>query len=274
MDPLAELVKIDPKAIGVGQYQHDVDQTKLKAALDMTVESCVNSVGVDINTASRQLLSYVSGIGDTLAGNIVAYRAQHGDFPSREAIKEVPRMGPKAFEQSAGFLRVPASVNVLDHTAVHPERYALVARMASDLGMSLDGFIHSPEAIRSVDLAGYVDDSTGMSTLNDIIAELEKPGRDPRKQASVMEFDDSINDITDLRVGMILPGIINNITDFGAFVDLGIHKSGLIHISQLSERRVNHPSAVVKLHQQLQVQVIEIDVKRGRIALTLKGVPQ
>lgn len=274
MDPLAELVKIDPKAIGVGQYQHDVDQTKLKAALDMTVESCVNSVGVDINTASRQLLSYVSGIGDTLAGNIVAYRAQHGDFPSREAIKEVPRMGPKAFEQSAGFLRVPASVNVLDHTAVHPERYALVARMASDLGMSLDGFIHSPEAIRSVDLAGYVDDSTGMSTLNDIIAELEKPGRDPRKQASVMEFDDSINDITDLRVGMILPGIVNNITDFGAFVDLGIHKSGLIHISQLSERRVNHPSAVVKLHQQLQVQVIEIDVKRGRIALTLKGVPQ
>lgn len=274
MDPLAELVKIDPKAIGVGQYQHDVDQAKLKAALDMTVESCVNSVGVDINTASRQLLSYVSGIGDTLAGNIVAYRAQHGDFPTREAIKEVPRMGPKAFEQSAGFLRVPASANVLDHTAVHPERYALVARMASDLGMSLDDFIHSPEAIRSVDLAGYVDDSTGMSTLNDIIAELEKPGRDPRKQATVMEFDDSINDITDLRVGMILPGIVNNITDFGAFVDLGIHKSGLIHISQLSERRVSHPSAVVKLHQPLQVQVIDVDVKRGRIALTLKGVPQ
>lgn len=274
MDPLAELVKIDPKAIGVGQYQHDVDQAKLKAALDMTVESCVNSVGVDINTASRQLLSYVSGIGDTLAGNIVAYRAQHGDFPTREAIKEVPRMGSKAFEQSAGFLRVPASANVLDHTAVHPERYALVARMASDLGMSLDDFIHSPEAIRSVDLAGYVDDSTGMSTLNDIIAELEKPGRDPRKQATVMEFDDSINDITDLRVGMILPGIVNNITDFGAFVDLGIHKSGLIHISQLSERRVSHPSAVVKLHQPLQVQVIDVDVKRGRIALTLKGVPQ
>lgn len=272
MDPLAELVKIDPKAIGVGQYQHDVDQTRLKAALDMTVESCVNSVGIDVNTASRQLLAYVSGIGDTLAGNIVAYRAQHGDFESREAIRRVPRMGPKAFEQAAGFLRVPSSRNILDNTAVHPERYELVARMAADAGLPLDGFIHSPEAFRAVDLSRYTDATTGMSTLADIIAELEKPGRDPRTTATVMEFDDTIHDIADLRPGMELPGIVNNITDFGAFVDLGVHKSGLIHISQMSEKRVNHPSQVLKLNQRLKVKVLDVDIKRGRISLTLRNL--
>ena len=272
MDPLAELVKIDPKSIGVGQYQHDVDQTKLKSALDMTVESCVNSVGIDVNTASRQLLSYVSGIGDTLAGNIVAYRAGHGDFPSREAIRKVPRMGPKAFEQAAGFLRVPTGSNILDNTAVHPERYPLVARMAADAGMELDEFIHSPAVFKAVDLSRYTDSVTGMSTLTDIISELEKPGRDPRTKATAMEFDDTVHDITDLRAGMELPGIVNNITDFGAFVDLGVHKSGLIHISQMAERRVGHPSQVVKLHQRLRVKVLDVDVKRGRISLTLKGL--
>ena len=270
MDPLAELVKIDPKAIGVGQYQHDVDQTKLKDALDMTVMSCVNSVGIDVNTASRQLLAYVSGIGDTLAGNIVAYRAEHGDFQSREALKKVPRMGPKAFEQSAGFLRVPTGSNILDNTAVHPERYPLVARMAADAGMSTDCFVRTPEAFRKVDLNRYTDDKTGLSTLSDIISELEKPGRDPRGQASVIEFDETIRDITDLRTGMVLPAIVNNITDFGVFVDLGIHKSGLIHISQLSDKRINHPSEVVKLNQRLEVKVMDVDTKRGRISLTLK----
>lgn len=271
MDPLAELVKIDPKAIGVGQYQHDVDQTKLKEALDMTVMSCVNSVGIDVNTASRQLLAYVSGIGDTLAGNIVAYRAEHGDFPSREALRKVPRMGPKAFEQSAGFLRVPSGNNILDNTAVHPERYALVSRMAVDAGLSLEEFIRTPEAFRKTDLRRYVDEKTGMSTLADIISELEKPGRDPRGKASAAAFDDTISDISDLRTGMVLPGIVNNITDFGVFVDLGIHKSGLIHISQLADRRVNHPSEVVKLNQRLQVTVLDVDLKRGRISLTLKN---
>lgn len=271
MDPLAELVKIDPKAIGVGQYQHDVDQTKLKEALDMTVMSCVNSVGIDVNTASRQLLAYVSGIGDTLAGNIVAYRAEHGDFPSREALRKVPRMGPKAFEQSAGFLRVPTGNNILDNTAVHPERYALVSRMAVDAGLSLEEFIRTPEAFCKTDLRRYVDEKTGMSTLADIISELEKPGRDPRGKASAAAFDDTISDISDLRTGMVLPGIVNNITDFGVFVDLGIHKSGLIHISQLADRRVNHPSEVVKLNQHLQVTVLDVDLKRGRISLTLKN---
>jgi uncharacterized protein len=274
MDPLAELVKIDPKSIGVGQYQHDVDQTKLKNALDMTVESCVNLVGVDVNTASRQLLSYVSGIGDTLAGNIVAYRAENGDFHSRNALKDVPRMGPKAFEQSAGFLRIPGARNILDNTAVHPERYDLVARMAHDAGMELDKFIHSPETFKAINLQQYVDANTGMSTLTDIISELEKPGRDPRGKASTIEFDETISDIEDVHVGMILPGIINNITDFGVFVDLGIHKSGLIHISQLSTKRLRHPSEAVKLNQHVKVQVIDVDIKRGRIALTMRGVEQ
>lgn len=274
MDPLAELVKIDPKAIGVGQYQHDVDQTRLKAALDMTVMSCVNSVGVDVNTASRQLLSYVSGIGDTLAANIVSYRAANGDFTSRDAIRKVPRMGPKAFEQCAGFLRVPCSANILDNTAVHPERYRLVGEMASGLGLSVAEVVSDPLKLKEIDLKRYVDENTGLSTLNDILSELEKPGRDPRDKAVTVEFDDTINDITDLREGMILPGIVNNITDFGAFVDLGVHKSGLIHISQMAEKRIQNPSQVVRLNQHVKVKVIEVDIKRGRIALTLRGVEQ
>lgn len=274
IDPLAELVKIDPKSIGVGQYQHDVDQTKLKAALDMTVVSCVNSVGVDVNTASRQLLAYVSGIGDSLAGNIVAYRAENGEFPSREAIKRVPRMGPKAYEQAAGFLRVPTGDNILDHTAVHPERYGLVKKMAADIGMSLEEIVNNPSAMKELDLARYMDSETGLETLTDIIHELEKPGRDPRQEAETIEFDESINDITDLKAGMVIPGIVNNITDFGAFVDLGIHKSGLIHVSQLSDKRVRHPSEVLKLHQKVTVRVIEVDLKRDRIALTLRDVSQ
>lgn len=274
MDPLAELVKIDPKAIGVGQYQHDVDQTRLKAALDMTVMSCVNSVGVDVNTASRQLLSYVSGIGDTLAANIVSYRAANGDFTSRDAIRKVPRMGPKAFEQCAGFLRVPCSANILDNTAVHPERYRLVGEMASGLGLSVAEVVSDPLKLKEIDLKRYVDENTGLSTLNDILYELEKPGRDPRDKAVTVEFDDTINDIADLREGMILPGIVNNITDFGAFVDLGVHKSGLIHISQMAEKRIQNPSQVVRLNQHVKVKVIEVDIKRGRIALTLRGVEQ
>lgn len=274
MDPLAELVKIDPKAIGVGQYQHDVDQTRLKAALDMTVMSCVNSVGVDVNTASRQLLSYVSGIGDTLAANIVSYRAANGDFTSRDAIRKVPRMGPKAFEQCAGFLRVPCSANILDNTAVHPERYRLVGEMASGLGLSVAEVVSDPLKLKEIDLKRYVDENTGLSTLNDILSELEKPGRDPRDKAVTVEFDDTINDIADLREGMILPGIVNNITDFGAFVDLGVHKSGLIHISQMAEKRIQNPSQVVRLNQHVKVKVIEVDIKRGRIALTLRGVEQ
>ena len=274
MDPLAELVKIDPKSIGGGQYQHDVDQTRLKAALDMTVESCVNAVGVDINTASRQLLAYVSGIGDTLAANIVDYRAANGDFPSREAIKKVPRLGPKTFEQAAGFLRISTGANILDHTAVHPERYPLVTRMARDLRMELDEIVKTPQKLKELDLSRYIDANTGMETLTDIIRELEKPGRDPRSEAVAIEFDDSISDITDLRPGMILPGIVNNITDFGAFVDLGIHKSGLIHVSQMAERRVKNPSEVVRLNQRVRVKVLEVDLKRDRIALSLRDVPQ
>lgn len=274
MDPLAELVKIDPKAIGVGQYQHDVDQTRLKSAFDMTVMSCVNSVGVDVNTASRQLLSYVSGIGDTLAANIVSYRAANGDFTSRDAIRKVPRMGPKAFEQCAGFLRVPCSANILDNTAVHPERYRLVGEMASGLGLSVAEIVSDPMKLKEIDLKHYVDENTGLSTLNDILSELEKPGRDPRDKAVAVEFDDTINDLTDLREGMILPGIVNNITDFGAFVDLGVHKSGLIHISQMAEKRIQNPSQVVRLNQHVKVKVIEVDIKRGRIALTLRGVEQ
>lgn len=274
MDPLAELVKIDPKAIGVGQYQHDVDQAKLKASLDMTVESCVNSVGVDVNTASPQLLSYISGIGPVLASNIVAYRTANGPFPTREAIRKVPRLGPKAFEQCAGFLRIPAGEEILDRTAVHPERYSLVRRIARDNGMTVEQLVADPARLKAIDLQKYTDASTGMSTLTDIIRELEKPGRDPRQKAREFSFDETVRDISDLRPGMELPGIVDNVTDFGAFVDLGIHKRGLIHISQIADRRVSHPSEAVKLHQQLMVKVIDVDTERGRIALTLRGVQQ
>ena len=272
MDPLAELVKIDPKSIGVGQYQHDVDQTKLKQSLDMTVETCVNSVGVNLNTASRQLLAYVSGIGDALAGNIVAYRAEHGDFHSRAELLKVPRLGNKAFEQAAGFLRVPGSAQVLDNTGVHPERYALVARMADESGHNLAELISNRELLHLIDLNKYVSGDLGLPTLNDIIAELEKPGRDPREKASEFAFDESVNSIEDVHEGMILPGIVNNITDFGAFVDIGVHESGLIHVSQMADRRVSHPSEVLKVHQQVKVKVISVDLDRKRIGLSLKGV--
>lgn len=274
MDPLAELVKIDPKSIGVGQYQHDVDQAKLKRSLDMTVESCVNSVGVNLNTASRRLLSYVSGIGDALAGNIVAYRESNGNFSSRGELLKVPRLGAKAFEQCAGFIRVPESGNILDNTAVHPERYSLVERMAADAGLSVGELVSNDESIGKIDLTRYVTDEIGMPTLNDIIAELRKPGRDPREKAAEFRFDDSVREIEDLMEGMVIPGIVNNLTDFGAFVDIGLHESGLIHVSQLADRRVRSAAEVLKLHQHVMVKVISVDLGRRRIGLSLRGVDQ
>lgn len=274
-DPLAELVKIDPKSIGVGQYQHDVDQGKLKRSLDMTVEACVNSVGVNLNTASSQLLAYVAGIGPALAARIVEYRAANGPFPSRQALMQVPRLGAKAFEQCAGFLRVPSSSNILDNTAVHPERYALVEQMAADLHHTLQEVVADHSLLATLDLNRYVDDhGLGLPTLTDILHELEKPGRDPRERAEEFPFDDTIHTIDDLREGMVLPGIVNNITDFGAFVDLGIHTSGLIHVSQMAERRIRDPKEVVKINQRLRVKVLSVDPARGRISLTLRGLEQ
>lgn len=270
MDPLAELVKIDPKSIGVGQYQHDVDQGRLKRQLDMTVETCVNSVGIDINTASRQLLSYVSGIGDTLAANIVKYRAEHGDFTSRAILLKVPRLGPKAYEQCAGFMRVRCSDNILDNTAVHPERYPIVEKIAADNGLSLSQLVGDRSVLDHIDLSRYVTEEIGLPTLEDILAELRKPGRDPREKASEFAFDESVHEITDLSEGMVLPGIVNNITDFGAFVDIGVHISGLIHVSQMGEKRVKSPSEVLKLRQQIMVRVIGVDVARKRISLSLR----
>lgn len=272
MDPLAELVKIDPKSIGVGQYQHDVDQSRLKRQLDMTVETCVNSVGIDINTASQQLLSYVSGIGDTLAANIVKYRAEHGDFTSRATLLKVPRLGPKAYEQCAGFMRVRGGSNILDNTAVHPERYPIVEKIASDNGLSLSDLVGDKSVLDNIDLSRYVSDDMGLPTLEDIVAELRKPGRDPREKATGFSFDESVHEITDLVEGMVLPGIVNNITDFGAFVDIGVHVSGLIHVSEMGERRVKNPAEVLKLRQQIKVKVIGVDVNRKRISLSLKGI--
>lgn len=272
IDPLAELVKIDPKSIGVGQYQHDVDQNNLKTALDNTVMNCVNKVGVNINTASSQLLSYVSGIGPSLAENIVKYRAQNGDFSSREQLKSVPRLGEKAFEQCAGFLRIPNGVNPLDNTAVHPERYSIVNKIAEDTGIELQGLIRNSEALGKIDLAKYVTDDCGLPTLNDIVEELEKPGRDPRTKIAIVEFDKTIRCIEDLKPGMILNGLVNNITDFGAFVDLGIKQSGLLHISQISDKRISSPRDVLKLHQAVKVKVIDVDLDRKRISLTMKGL--
>ncbi len=274
MDPLAELVKIDPKSIGVGQYQHDVDQNRLKRQLDLTVETCVNSVGVDLNTASRQLLSYVSGIGDTLAANIVKYRAEHGDFTSRSTLLKVPRLGPKAYEQCAGFMRVRCSEEILDNTGVHPERYHIVEKMASDRGHTLKELVENPGLLDEIDLSAYVTEDVGLPTLEDIIAELRKPGRDPREKAVEFSFEESVNEISDLHEGMVLPGIVNNITDFGAFVDIGVHVSGLIHVSQMAEKRVTNPADVLKLRQQVMVKVIGVDLNRKRISLSLKGVEQ
>jgi uncharacterized protein len=272
LDPLAELVKIDPKSIGVGQYQHDVDQTALKQSLDYTVESCVNSVGVNLNTASRELLSYVSGIGQSLAQKIVEYRAENGDFKSRKELKKVPRLGDKAFEQCAGFLRIPGGDNPLDNTAVHPESYKIVERMAADLGCDVEHLLANKELINSIDLNRYVTPQCGLPTLKDIIEELEKPGRDPRTVAKVLVFDSTLKTIEDVKVGMILPGIVNNITAFGAFVDVGVKESGLVHISQMSDKRISSPSEVLKLHQHVRVKVLDVDLARKRISLTMKGL--
>ncbi len=274
MDPLAELVKIDPKSIGVGQYQHDVDQVKLKQALDQTVMSCVNAVGVNVNTASKHLLTYISGLGPVLAQNIVDYRTEYGPFRSRSQLMKVPRMGVKAFEQSAGFLRIPFAENPLDASAVHPERYELVERMAQDVGCSVNQLIEQEEFRKKIYLRNYIQGEVGLPTLTDIMNELEKPGRDPRKRIKVFEFDRNIRTIQDLRPGMELNGVISNITNFGCFVDLGIHESGLVHISQLGDRFITNPNEVVSLHQQIRVRVLEIDLSRSRISLTLKGVNQ
>lgn len=272
MDPLAELVKIDPKSIGVGQYQHDVDQAKLKKSLDTTVESCVNLVGVNVNTASVHLLTYISGLGPTLAKNIVDYRRDNGAFTSRAQLKKVPRLGPAAFEQCAGFLRVDGAKNPLDNSAVHPERYAVVESMAKDLGCSVGQLIGNNEKIRQIPLAKYVTAEVGMPTLNDIVAELEKPGRDPREDLEEFAFDERVHTVADLVPGMLLPGIVTNITKFGAFVDVGVHQDGLVHVSQLANRYVADPAEVVKLHQHVQVKVVEVDTRRNRISLTMKGV--
>lgn len=272
MDPLAELVKIDPKSIGVGQYQHDVDQTKLKKSLDLTVESCVNSVGVNLNTASKHLLTYVSGLGPTLAQNIVDYRTANGAFNSRSQLLKVPRLGPSAYEQCAGFLRIPNAKNPLDNTAVHPESYKLVEKMAKDCGCSVAELIADKGKRKNIDIRKYVSDNVGMPTLTDIMAELEKPGRDPREHLEEFEFDPNVNTPDDLIEGMILPGIVTNITNFGAFVDIGVHQDGLVHISQLSDKFVSDPTLVVKLHQHVMVKVIGVDRKRNRISLSMKGI--
>lgn len=270
-DPLAELVKIDPKSIGVGQYQHDVDQLALKNKLDDVVMSCVNGVGVELNTASKQLLSYVSGIGDTLAKNIVEYRNENGPFKSRQALLEVPRMGEKVFEQCSGFLRILDGVHPLDKSAVHPESYHIVEKMASDLGCSIDDLIKDKELRKKIVLTNYVTEAIGLPTLKDILSELEKPGRDPRKTFEAFSFDENVHDIADLREGMRLPGIVTNVTNFGAFVDVGVHQDGLVHISQLSDSFVDDPNTVVKVGQKVFVHVTEVDVKRKRIALSMKG---
>lgn len=272
MDPLAELVKIDPKSIGVGQYQHDVDQTQLKHSLDQTVESCVNSVGVDLNTASQHLLMYVSGLGATLAKNIVDYRREHGAFTSRAQLLKVPRLGPSAYQQCAGFLRIRNGKNPLDNSAVHPESYPIVERMAKDQGCTVADLISDKDKRNAIQLQKYVTLEVGMPTLTDIISELEKPGRDPRQQLEAFEFDKNVSTIDDLVEGMVLPGIVTNITNFGAFVDIGVHQDGLVHISQMANRRIAHPLDIVKLHQHVTVRVIEVDHRRHRISLSMKGI--
>ena len=269
MDPLAELVKIDPKSIGVGQYQHDVDQTKLKKSLDLTVESCVNLVGVNLNTASSHLLTYISGLGPQLAQNIVNYRAENGAFTSRKQLMKVPRMGAKAFEQCAGFLRIPQAENPLDNTAVHPESYCIVEQMAKDLGCSVAELIASKELRLKIKPEKYLTPTVGMPTLKDILQELEKPGRDPRGPIKIFEFDKNVRTINDLREGMELPGIVGNITNFGAFVDIGIKENGLIHLSQLADRFVSDPNEIVSIHQHVRVRVLSVDMDRKRIALKL-----
>ncbi|RYY92536.1 MAG: S1 RNA-binding domain-containing protein, partial [Chitinophagaceae bacterium] len=270
LDPLSELVKIDPKSIGVGQYQHDVNPVKLKGALDRVVESAVNFVGVDVNTASKHLLQYVSGISSTLAGNIVAYRNQYGAFKTREELKKVPLMGPKSYEQCAGFLRIPGAENPLDNSSVHPERYGLVAQMAADLQARLEDLIRDAELRKKINRKQYISEAVGTYTIDDILKELEKPGRDPRGVVEEFRFEETIKSIEDVKVGMYVPGLVTNITAFGAFVDIGVKQDGLVHVSQLSNRFVSDPNQVVKLQQKVMVTVTEVDVARKRIALTMK----
>ena len=271
MDPLAELVKIDAKSIGVGQYQHDVNQTKLKQSLDRTVESCVNQVGVNLNTASKHLLTYVSGLGPSLAQNIVDYRHEHGAFASRSELKKVPRLGSVAYEQCAGFLRIPNARNPLDNSAVHPERYALVEVMAKEQQCTVSNLIGNHERLKRISLQQFVTSEVGLPTLHDILKELEKPGLDPREQLEEFRFDEHVHTVEDLNVGMELPGIVTNITNFGAFVDIGVHQDGLVHISQMADKFIKDPNEVVKLHQHVRVRVIEVDLRRKRIALSMRS---
>lgn len=272
MDPLAELVKIDPKSIGVGQYQHAVDQTLLKKSLDQTVESCVNNVGVNVNTASKELLAYVSGVGPSLATNIVHYRAENGPFKSRSELKRVPRLGEKAFEQCAGFLRIQGSENPLDNSAVHPERYAIVRQMAKDLNCSIEDLIRNKGLKQQLDLKKYMSQSVGMPTLQDIMKELDKPGRDPRNKIEEFSFNQDIHTLEDVQEGMVLPGIVTNITNFGCFVDIGIKENGLVHISEMSDHFINNPAEVVSIHQHIQVRILQVDKKNKRIQLSMKGI--
>ena len=273
-DPLAELVKIDPKAIGVGQYQHDVDQTELKQSLDDTVMSCVNAVGVELNTASAALLTYVSGLGPALAAKIVAWRDEHGPFPSRTSLTDVPRLGAKAFVQAAGFLRIRNGENPLDASAVHPESYAIVDKMAGDLNCSITDLMHDETLRKRIDPTRYVTDEVGLPTLNDILAELAKPGRDPREQFEAFRFADGIEKLEDLLPGMKLPGIVTNLTAFGAFVDIGVHQDGLVHLSQIADRFVKDPGEVLKVRQPVEVTVLAVDLERKRISLTMKKNPE
>jgi len=274
MDPLAELVKIDPKSIGVGQYQHDVDQTRLRRALTDVVESCVNSVGVEVNTASAPLLTMVSGISASLARNIVSHRDENGPFRSRRELLKVPRFGPKAFEQAAGFLRIRGGENPLDASAVHPESYGVVSRMAADLNCTIAELMESGELRSKIDLHRYITDTVGLPTLNDIMSELAKPGRDPRERFEPFAFAKDVHSIDDLSVGMKLPGIVTNVTKFGAFVDIGVHQDGLVHISQLADRFISDPSEVVKVQQRVTVRVLDVDKARGRISLSMKENPE
>jgi uncharacterized protein len=273
VDPLAELVKIDPKSIGVGQYQHDVEQVKLKQGLDDVVMSCVNSVGVEVNTASKELLSYVSGLSSSLAKNIVEFRNQNGPFKSRSALMKVPRLGEKVFEQAAGFLRIHEAENPLDSSAVHPEVYPLVEQMATDLGCSVKELMSSAELRKQLDLTRYVNDKVGLPTLTDIMTELEKPGRDPRQKFEIFSFTEGVNTIGDLKIGMSLPGIVTNVTNFGAFVDIGVHQDGLVHISHLSDKFIKDPKEAVTVQQKVKVTVVEVDVARKRIGLSMKSDP-